>query len=191
MTSMDDLFSRFPVFGLDTDRALDLDEVQALAVKTACDAQDTKGEAAPMWVLVRKKHITLLPTAWADEEKAPIVAALRRLIALDREILRYSFSSEAWIASSTAAMPMPGEEGFVMPSERADRKEILFVHSYDRKGPHRSKVFNMFRSDTGKIIREEDPEFQKYRSIGHMWNLFRPEVPINRESVERGLRNPE
>jgi hypothetical protein len=104
-------------------------------------------EVIPMWHAVQGNgENILIATPWSnDKEKQITVNGLRQMFAA-KQVKRFAFVVEAWIAQVTTMEEM--NDG-PRPSEHPDRREVLMIHAEDRDGSHIMGQYYILRPEHG------------------------------------------
>ena len=104
-------------------------------------------EVLPMWhaVFGNNEH-ALIATPWSnDEEKQITVNGLRKMFAA-KQVKRYAFIVEAWIAQVTTMREV--RDG-PRPSQHPDRREVLMITAEDRDGSQIIGQYYILRPEHG------------------------------------------
>ena len=111
-------------------------------------------EVLPMWhaVFGNNEH-ALIATPWSNqEEKEAVVKGLRKMFAA-KQVKRYAFIVEAWIAQ---VGPSDLDEGVTRgeykgppPSQHPDRREVLMITAEDRDGSQIIGQYFILRPEHG------------------------------------------
>lgn len=119
---------------------------------------DSPDESAfmPMWGMVTEKGQSVLVATPFDngERGKEMVAEGMRLFMQEAHVMRYTFTSEAWVATQTKRPT----EFDLPPSERTDRKEILMIVGGDRIAGDACRVYEIVRDADDKVV---DIKFEK------------------------------
>jgi len=159
-----------------------LDRLIDLAIDQATRVLVGKPGAAlmPTFVVESGDRIALLATPWhSDLEKELTTQSLREVMQ-HLDIQRYSFLSEAWMATAPATTPQEiskqrysAEE---MPLQRPDRIEVVLVSAAD-KTREQGAILRIVRGEGGTVVRldraEGDDEIISLG--GRFHNLLKPD----------------
>jgi hypothetical protein len=111
-----------------TDSLLDLAEQQARMVLL-----ELKQELMASWVMLGADHkFEIIATPWKNDLEKELSHKMLRAFVRKKQIVAYSFLSEAWVAIAPAGwspgQPMAEAE---RPMQRADRKEVVLAFASD------------------------------------------------------------
>lgn len=97
------------------------------------------------------KTVELVPPDQSEEFKQ-IFALVTRFLIKNTGIVRYAFFCEAWVAEGYKMTELDSGE-YLMPSEREDKKEVLFVFVQDKDGSQSGGAYELIRNwKTGYVI---------------------------------------
>ena len=121
---------------------------------------------APVWMIETGEGELLIVLTPVDDDtdKDMVAEAIRKLIKTSNAD-RYAMAMESWFASGTA-------ESFnnsLMPSQRSDRKEGVFISAEDRNGETRAFVHEIERK-AGKV--QLKPPSSLGGNFGRFANMF-------------------
>jgi hypothetical protein len=113
---------------------------------------------------------TMVSAPWGDEDhKVMVIRAMRRMLSVTNAH-SYWFVTEAWMAYENTRHPTG-----LMPSEREDKREVVIVNAFDRRGG-KMRVYEICRNPDGVVIElVGDPEDDDIQFKGRMFNLFNGE----------------
>jgi hypothetical protein len=114
----------------------------------------------------------IVPMPWRDEaDKAAMICRLRLIMrAFRADIVSYAMLTEAWVATQAH----PFSDGDLQPSEREDRKEIVFVQASDGLDSV-VKCWDIVRDDKAVITDLVEDNRADGEFSGRMANLLEDE----------------
>jgi hypothetical protein len=130
----------------------DLDALLTLAGEHARQVlvEMKQADLIPTFLMIAEDEHALMPAPWRDDDEKRIMLAAAREIMKAKGVTRYSMVSEAW----TAVQPKgwkPGMPQGPLPSERADRKEIVIAIAVDKTAT-KSRVWDIVRGEGGSVV---------------------------------------
>lgn len=161
-------------------------ELLAVASKAAVREFNRDGELPPDFLIEDSNGIRIL-IRFADglggNTRKDAIAAKMREIFRDKDIVRYAFSTEAWMVDGTR-LPDKGESAMAMQKRgesleyHSDRIEGVTVFVEDRETKevyHRS--YHILRPEHGKptLSPPRDMPMEKVQSEGRFTNMFEDE----------------
>lgn len=159
------------------DKFADTDVMIGMSYEMARDylVGSNDNELAPTWSMVTENGQTVLVTTpFGDGDSKNAVANGMRKFMREAKVMRYTFTTEAWIASTTKE---EWETDKRPPSKRDDRMEIVMVVGCDRSGAS-VKIYEIVREwETGKVtnLKPLDPERTMDGFEGRFANLLADE----------------
>jgi hypothetical protein len=129
-----------------------LQELFDIATENAAKVfnESDEHEVLPMWHAVagNDEHI-LIATPWnSDKEKDIVVKGLRQMFAA-KQVKRFAFIVEAWVASISQSGITPNTYAGPRPSEHPDRREVLMINAEDRDGSQIMGWYYILRPEHG------------------------------------------
>jgi hypothetical protein len=110
-----------------------------------------------------------------EREKSRALEALRMALR-ETSARAYMIMSEAWTAEETDNTPQQGRAGFVQPSRRPDRQEVLLITIVERAGPKCSVMYAIERDGAGAVTAIKHMDTATGGEVqGRVLDLFEPE----------------
>jgi hypothetical protein len=120
------------------------------------DEDGDESQMLPTWVLLTQNGQTIIMATPFDNGAMgkDMVAEVVKKLMTEAHVIRYTFASEAWVATQTT----PPSSHDLAPSERNDRREVLMITGADRKNGERIRIWNIVRDKDGVVT---DLTFEK------------------------------
>jgi hypothetical protein len=113
----------------------------------------------------------MIGTPWSDDQDKDIaISAMRAMLKLYRDsVTSYLFWSEAWQAYEDKNHPIG-----LMPRDRMDRKEVVIINAFDKKGGKMVSL-EIMRDDKGVVtdLIANDKESDLTVLSGRLHNLLK------------------
>jgi hypothetical protein len=156
----------------------ELDRLIEIAIQQAERVLVDKPNAQilPTFVLEKPDNeIGVFATPWTNEREKEITVYALRHVMRETKVLRYSFISEAWMATAR-----PGTEHLArlpdgeMPSQRPDRVEVVIITASDAT-TIKSAMLRIVRGEGGTVVRL-DRDLADAKAIkGRFADLLKPD----------------
>lgn len=110
---------------------------------------DKDAELIPTWVMATERgQVVVMATPFDGEGAKDLICLAVRKFMQEANVVRYAFTSEAWVAKTTKESWDAGDHR--PPSEREDRVEIVMFIAADRED-FTLKVYQIERDAAGQI----------------------------------------
>jgi|SRR5580692_4581606 hypothetical protein len=130
----------------------------------------------PTFVLEQANgEVAIFATPWESERDKEITVFALRAIMRKQKVKRYSFLSEAWMATAK-----PGQEKLdrlpdgEQPSQRPDRVEVVVISASNDQGVVKSVMLRMVRGEAGTVIRLDRDRAEAKTIRGRFADLLKP-----------------
>lgn len=124
-------------------------------------------EMIPTWLIQAKDQTYVIGTPWRGDRHKELVIFMMRDMLKYRKALSYSFISEAWVATEDPKHPIG-----LMPRDREDRREVVIINAFDRKGG-KMRVYEMKRGPDGRVSDLVLEKTDMTQLAGRLHNLFK------------------
>jgi hypothetical protein len=156
----------------------ELDKLVVTAIKHAESVLIGKDGASilPTFVIESASGaIAIIATPWTSERDKEMVVYALRATMRKAGVVRYSFVSEAWMATAP-----PGAEfnarlaDHEMPSQRPDRVEVVIISASD-KTEVKSAMLRIVRGEAGTVVRLDRDLAETKQIKGRFADLLKPD----------------
>jgi hypothetical protein len=127
-----------------------LDQMIAVAEKYARSVLiNKKGvQLAPAFCIENKDNIDVLVAPWRGLRERAMALNLIQFQMREMKAIAYSVVSEAWVAEEPIEV---NKRSGLMPSERSDRKEVVFIIAVNKQ-EKKGIFFSIIRNEKGIVI---------------------------------------